>query len=489
MNPKRCTDLMAAYRLLQECCRSPVASRRIGHGLFECCASGAIRWIFVPAQGDATDGAAIVLGVSDDLPRGALPRFFPAMRGSEGVPLRLVRSPICVADSGGQAYPIRNLSRGVEPGSVGAFSQDAATHSRYFALTAAHVAAGSASASIHDTIELTGPRSVRGKLHDWYPVMGSPEVGTSIDSALVSLAADDARALIRDPASLPTGLGELTQLGSPVTLRGTNGVLSGRFKGYWSGWVDARVTMDGRDYWLQDGVTYELAPASRGGDSGAGVWDSRERLVAFHCGSAPESTSGWNGIGCGALDVFDHFRIELLARSANLSAPPLLSSSVRVPKVAARALRAPEPSVTPSTGQPNASREVDILARTLWGEARGERDPGKSMAAVASVVLNRVRRQTYWGKSIIEVCQKPWQFSCWNLNDPNLRKLQQVSASNAVFALALSIASEAANNRLADATKGATHYYARTLGRPPRWAVGKTPCEKIDGHLFFNDVA
>lgn len=42
--------------------------------------------------------------------------------------------------------------------------------------------------------------------------------------------------------------------------------------------------------------------------------------------------------------------------------------------------------------------EIDVLARTLWGEARGEGSTG--MEAVASVILNRVevakRRGHYW---------------------------------------------------------------------------------------------
>ncbi len=122
------------------------------------------------------------------------------------------------------------------------------------------------------------------------------------------------------------------------------------------------------------------------------------------------------------------------------------------------------------------------------------------MSAVAAVVLNRVRRKTYWGKSITEVCQKPWQFSCWNRNDPNLPQLQRVTATNRSFALALTIASQAAqqladetrgathSQQLADETRGATHYYSRSLRRAPGWAAGKTPCCAIDRHLFFNDI-
>ena len=53
------------------------------------------------------------------------------------------------------------------------------------------------------------------------------------------------------------------------------------------------------------------------------------------------------------------------------------------------------------------------------------------MEAVAAVILNRVRiareRGGYWwGDTIIRVCQKPYQFSCWNKHDPNYGRLLRV---------------------------------------------------------------
>jgi spore germination cell wall hydrolase CwlJ-like protein len=34
----------------------------------------------------------------------------------------------------------------------------------------------------------------------------------------------------------------------------------------------------------------------------------------------------------------------------------------------------------------------------------------------------------------------------------------------------------------------ATHYHARWMRDPPRWARGKAPCATIGQHLFFNDI-
>ena len=62
----------------------------------------------------------------------------------------------------------------------------------------------------------------------------------------------------------------------------------------------------------------------------------------------------------------------------------------------------------------------DILARTRWGEARGESLVGQ--IEVAWTIRNRVNHsnaKSWWGEGYVGVCQKPYQFSCRNKNDPN----------------------------------------------------------------------
>lgn len=96
-------------------------------------------------------------------------------------------------------------------------------------------------------------------------------------------------------------------------------------------------------------------------------------------------------------------------------------------------------------------REVEVLARTIYGEARGETVRGKE--AVACVVLNRVQRAKdrsgyWWGDSIESVCFKPWQFSCWNENDPNHQKILSVEPGHKVFDTCLRIARRAVSGCL-----------------------------------------
>lgn len=129
---------------------------------------------------------------------------------------------------------------------------------------------------------------------------------------------------------------------------------------------------------------------------------------------------------------------------------------------------------------------IDTLARTLWGEARGEGPQG--MEAVANVVLNRAavaqaKGGYWWGNDIISVSQKPYQFSCWNRSDPNYRQLQAVTEKDLHFATAMRIARRAVAGTLADITGGATHYHAKSI--TPDWARGETPTTTIRNHIFY----
>lgn len=134
--------------------------------------------------------------------------------------------------------------------------------------------------------------------------------------------------------------------------------------------------------------------------------------------------------------------------------------------------------------------ETDTLARTIWGEARNQSYLG--CVAIACVVLNRVKLSKLHGRfgngTIRSACLYPWQFSCWNYNDPNYTKVKNVTVRDAVFARCAEIARHAIDGKTSDVTNGATYYYVKTSAMP-KWAVGKTPCATIGDHLFFKDIA
>lgn len=139
-----------------------------------------------------------------------------------------------------------------------------------------------------------------------------------------------------------------------------------------------------------------------------------------------------------------------------------------------------------NTAASDRSKEIDILARTLWGEARGETLQGKE--AVANVILNRLKHaqrkgRFWWGNSITEICQKPFQFSCWNTDDPNHKKLLSLSTSDAQFGICLRIAQRAVNGLLIDHSNGADHYHADYVS--PKWAKPDAITATIGRHIFY----
>jgi len=136
-------------------------------------------------------------------------------------------------------------------------------------------------------------------------------------------------------------------------------------------------------------------------------------------------------------------------------------------------------------------QDVDTLARTIWGEARGEGYDG--MVAVANVIMNRHRlRQSGAGyrnfgpvgASVAQICTASKQFSAWNPGDPNRDKMLQVNGSDPAFDAAFKIARAALDGTLHDITRGADHYHARTVS--PDWARGHQPVKTVGKHVFYN---
>ena len=160
-------------------------------------------------------------------------------------------------------------------------------------------------------------------------------------------------------------------------------------------------------------------------------------------------------------------------------------------KQAEGALVEPEASqenTYPTETQGN-SRDVEILARTMWGEARNEGTIG--MQAVANVVMNRLKKAPRFGSSVAEVCLKPYQFSVWNKGDPNLAPMKNVTDADPRFREALELANRAVNGDLRDVTSGADHYLniAFTMeirgGSLPAWVDMTKQTASIGQHTFL----
>ncbi|MBX9805594.1 MAG: cell wall hydrolase [Alphaproteobacteria bacterium] len=135
-----------------------------------------------------------------------------------------------------------------------------------------------------------------------------------------------------------------------------------------------------------------------------------------------------------------------------------------------------------------SDKDIDLLARTIYGEARGEFN-GKaglaSLIAVGNVVMNRVRLKGWFGHTIQEVCHKPWQFSCWNEQDPNRLILLQKEILDPVFFICRDVANKVFRQEWPDLTKGSDHYHATTMSLYPKWSKGIPPKVCIGKHVFY----
>ena len=174
--------------------------------------------------------------------------------------------------------------------------------------------------------------------------------------------------------------------------------------------------------------------------------------------------------------------------------PHLLNPTALLLTLAANGMRIgtggmPTPPPAPAAAGPQRPAGTDddllTLARTIYGEARGQSTLGRE--AVGAVIMNRVNLGRF-GTGIAGVCRRKMQFSCWNPGDPNLPVISAVlPGANTAFDGCYA-AAERMMKGAQDPTVGATHYYAKYI-RPPPWAAAPAVMTKEIGvHRFFRDV-
>lgn len=124
-----------------------------------------------------------------------------------------------------------------------------------------------------------------------------------------------------------------------------------------------------------------------------------------------------------------------------------------------------------------------LLARLIYGEARGERVEGR--IAVACVVRNRVERPSWWGRSWREVMTKPYQFTALMPDGPNYRATIQANEDEPIFRECVWIAQGVILGIILDNTDGATHYHSVRIR--PSWASRMKVTRVIGNHVFLKD--
>lgn len=132
------------------------------------------------------------------------------------------------------------------------------------------------------------------------------------------------------------------------------------------------------------------------------------------------------------------------------------------------------------------SFDLEIAARTLWMEARGE--PSEGRRAVAHAILNRhLAGRWYSGATLAECCLLPAQFSSWNTADPNRREMARLREDDPLLAECRATVEAALDGSTPDPTGGATHYYGAGVSEPA-WVAGRQPSAIIGRHRFYAGI-
>jgi spore germination cell wall hydrolase CwlJ-like protein len=138
--------------------------------------------------------------------------------------------------------------------------------------------------------------------------------------------------------------------------------------------------------------------------------------------------------------------------------------------------------------------DFDFTFRTIYGEARGY--PPTDDVAVGFVICRRAKlakeykkiygmnHPHYGSGTPASACTVAYQFSCWNLGDPNLEIIKALDPESPEAQPSVAAALAALNETVPDPSNGATHYHAKEV--LPPWARGRTPCAVIDRHIFYN---
>lgn len=130
-----------------------------------------------------------------------------------------------------------------------------------------------------------------------------------------------------------------------------------------------------------------------------------------------------------------------------------------------------------------SENDMTTLARTIYGEGRGELHKFgiASLIAIANVVVNRKNKN--FAPTIAAVCMAPNQFSCWNSKDANYEKIKNVTEECSVFRTCLGVAKNVLQEKWPDLTDGCDHYHERAI--KPFWAAYLEPKRVFGSHYFY----
>ena len=151
-----------------------------------------------------------------------------------------------------------------------------------------------------------------------------------------------------------------------------------------------------------------------------------------------------------------------------------------------------EKKINYKTADFSKDTEEILLARMIFGEARGQ--SYLERIAVGYTAVNRAKDgKKFNGSNVREAILKPKQYSCFDENNVNRKKLMEPENEDAKsFYECLKISKKILSGVEKDPTNGATHYFNPKLASPP-WAdkikkIGRIKIGKgLSVHEFYKE--
>lgn len=142
--------------------------------------------------------------------------------------------------------------------------------------------------------------------------------------------------------------------------------------------------------------------------------------------------------------------------------------------------------------------DVHVLAGLFYGEARIVEDTHiddvKEYLAIGNTVLNRVALSRF-PDTVKDVILQPRQFSCFNLDDPNLEHIYSFLINYSPLFNKMSLyADMVLKKQTRDFSCGADHYvalwlYERRKGYGTHWMYKMKITSIYGGHIFLKEKA
>ena len=324
-----------------------------------------------------------------------------------------------------------------------------------------------------------------GRLVSWTNLDG----GTTADAALVWVDPALVSPAIRGLGP-PTGINRAPAIGAQLSVFAPGAGMAARKGQVLRLGMDVPLAIQGPDW--QQTVGYRNQIVCTGftdaADVGAVALDQTNQVVGIVAGSTANGDGTRATVVTPIGAILDHpswqgLSLDIVSVKPVVAAPPVAAS----------------PPHLPAASVGDAALALDVLARTVWAEDRTAGTDG--MVAVAAVILNRLRcgQRARFGGTIVEVCKKDRQFSCWNPGrDSNHLAMLAATQATPGFADATEVARAAIAGQLADPTGGARNYVSLKLyndsmsGPSPSrlWYCRVSPADRkvIVDQIYFRNV-